>query len=99
MVVSPIREPIKIHPAVRDELRDFLIYEMEGTGVGYTAVVKAAVDLARSDEGFRQRMIAAQFSVSTLDNATFTCPDCRMTSHNPNDVENRYCGHCHQFKT
>lgn len=26
---------------------------------------------------------------------TFTCPDCGRTSHNPNDVEHRYCGACH----
>ena len=25
------------------------------------------------------------------------CLDCDMTSHNKNDVINRYCGNCHQF--
>lgn len=25
------------------------------------------------------------------------CPKCGMVSHNPNDVENRYCGNCHAF--
>ena len=25
----------------------------------------------------------------------FTCPFCGRTSHNPNDVANRYCGNCH----
>jgi hypothetical protein len=29
---------------------------------------------------------------------TFTCPDCKMTSPNRNDVENTYCGHCHVFQ-
>lgn len=24
-----------------------------------------------------------------------TCPNCNRTSHNPNDVANRYCGNCH----
>jgi hypothetical protein len=28
---------------------------------------------------------------------TITCVDCGMTSHNPHDVENRYCGYCHRF--
>lgn len=28
---------------------------------------------------------------------TFTCPRCSRTSHNPNDVANRYCGACHRF--
>jgi hypothetical protein len=25
------------------------------------------------------------------------CPLCHWTSYNPNDVANRYCGHCHVF--
>jgi hypothetical protein len=28
---------------------------------------------------------------------SITCKLCGMTSYNPNDVINRYCGHCHQF--
>ena len=28
---------------------------------------------------------------------SITCTTCRKTSHNPNDVENRYCGFCHVF--
>ena len=28
---------------------------------------------------------------------SFTCPVCRMTSFNLNDVANRYCGNCHAF--
>jgi hypothetical protein len=28
---------------------------------------------------------------------SITCIACRMTSNNPNDVENRYCGNCHKF--
>lgn len=27
----------------------------------------------------------------------FTCPDCGRISHNPHDVAQRYCGHCHIF--
>lgn len=27
----------------------------------------------------------------------FTCSHCNMTSHNPNDLINRYCGWCHHF--
>lgn len=26
-----------------------------------------------------------------------TCPRCGMTSHNPNDVREGYCGHCHDW--
>jgi hypothetical protein len=28
---------------------------------------------------------------------TFTCPRCKLVSHNPHDVVYRYCGACHQF--
>lgn len=28
---------------------------------------------------------------------SITCPRCRRTSYNPNDVLYRYCGNCHQF--
>jgi len=28
---------------------------------------------------------------------TITCPFCGMTSTNPGDVRERYCGHCHRF--
>ena len=28
---------------------------------------------------------------------SITCPKCGMTSHNPNDIENMYCGNCRQF--
>jgi hypothetical protein len=28
---------------------------------------------------------------------SITCPQCGRTSHNPNDVRERYCGYCHQY--
>lgn len=28
---------------------------------------------------------------------TITCPRCARTSHNPNDVRERYCGGCHRY--
>lgn len=28
---------------------------------------------------------------------SITCPKCGRTSHNPNDVEQRYCGACHEY--
>ena len=28
----------------------------------------------------------------------FTCPDCGAKSYNKNDIENNYCGNCHEFK-
>lgn len=31
------------------------------------------------------------------DDASITCHRCGRTSHNPNDVRERYCGACHAF--
>ena len=28
---------------------------------------------------------------------SFTCPKCLMMSYNANDVEQGYCGNCHEF--
>jgi hypothetical protein len=28
---------------------------------------------------------------------SFTCPDCGMTSHHPDDAKHGYCGNCHAF--
>jgi hypothetical protein len=32
-----------------------------------------------------------------MDSPSITCPQCGRTSYNPNDVEQRYCGACHQY--
>jgi hypothetical protein len=29
--------------------------------------------------------------------ASITCPRCGWTSHNPHDIAEQYCGHCHVF--
>lgn len=29
---------------------------------------------------------------------TFTCPDCKKTTPDPNDVKHSYCPNCHAFK-
>jgi hypothetical protein len=28
---------------------------------------------------------------------SITCPQCMMVSHHPKDIEEKYCGNCHQF--
>jgi len=38
--------------------------------------------------------IAPTFELSE-DGQSITCLRCKMTSHNPNDVKNHYCGRCH----
>jgi hypothetical protein len=30
---------------------------------------------------------------------SYTCPTCGLTSYNPNDEAERYCGHCHKFES
>jgi hypothetical protein len=32
------------------------------------------------------------------DDAAYTCPRCGAVSHHPKDVQERYCGACHQFE-
>lgn len=27
----------------------------------------------------------------------WTCPNCMMTTYNPNDIREHYCGRCHEF--
>ncbi len=34
---------------------------------------------------------------ATKPQPSITCPRCGMTSYNPNDIEQRYCGNCHMF--
>ena len=33
----------------------------------------------------------------TVTRPSYTCPDCKMESFNPNDIEQKYCGNCHLF--
>jgi len=32
-----------------------------------------------------------------IEEPSFTCPECGLTSHNANDIEQGYCGGCHAF--
>lgn len=38
----------------------------------------------------------SEYSISP-DGSSITCLTCLKTSHNLNDVKNRYCGFCHKF--
>lgn len=33
----------------------------------------------------------------TTDQPSITCPVCHMTSYNPNDIREGYCGNCHAW--
>lgn len=35
--------------------------------------------------------------IDALDGTSWTCPDCGMTSHSPQDIRLEYCGNCHTF--
>jgi hypothetical protein len=35
--------------------------------------------------------------MTALAPTSITCPKCGMTSHNPHDAANGYCGNCHEF--
>lgn len=41
-------------------------------------------------------MRAAAYTIAA-DGSAITCHRCGLTSHNPNDVEHRYCDHCKVF--
>ena len=28
---------------------------------------------------------------------SITCPECKLTSYNPNDITHMYCGNCHKY--
>lgn len=62
----------------------------------------------RPEAGWSERnanMLAAAERVRELDlsipypfkPAAFTCPRCTMTSHNPNDIREGYCGNCKEW--
>ncbi len=46
-------------------------------------------------ESLRERWRAIWLGVSP----SFTCPRCGMTSHNPDDADQGYCGNCHDWVT
>jgi hypothetical protein len=37
--------------------------------------------------------------MSGADQPRITCPICRMTSYNPTDISEGYCGNCHDWTT
>jgi ribosomal protein S27AE len=51
------------------------------------------VDVDQISDADWQAMAAARLEADN----DFTCPRCGMTSHNPNDVAERYCGNCHDW--
>jgi hypothetical protein len=56
---------------------------------------------ADDDQGGVQEMAVSDSEHSRMkanaESGSITCPKCNMTSHNPNDVEQGYCGNCHAY--
>jgi hypothetical protein len=62
----------------------------------------AAIDAERG-KGYELWLAAAGYDIlfkrGARDGVRFVirCRRCKLISHNPHDVENRYCGNCHVF--
>lgn len=77
-------------PAI--ELAKFAIAYGPAIGVFFPAFAHQMAELGSAvmaEEGVRYWISPGGDSI--------TCTKCRMTSRNPSDVEQRYCGKCHVF--
>lgn len=67
----PRRVPMNVHPKVREILGNVLLGAMDGTGVGYSAVVHAAAMLlkekGKDGERFRAFCEQSQIAVTIYD--------------------------------
>lgn len=45
----------------------------------------------------KRQLFAIQSTGDRGQPVSITCPKCGWTSYNLNDVQNKYCGHCHEF--
>jgi hypothetical protein len=54
---------------------------------------------AAQDHGVPVRIVASreEYEAEIQTISHITCPVCEMTSYNPNDIEQGYCGYCHRF--
>jgi hypothetical protein len=81
----------------RAKERDAAIHGGEPGEVG-SADTRGQTD---DDQGGVQSMAVSDSQHSRMmadaQRGAVTCPKCNMTSHNPNDVEQGYCGNCHAY--
>ena len=62
------------------------------------SIVSLAEALAKSGKGIPCAFAACKLEqVIFSERQSITCPRCRRTSYNLNDVRHRYCGACHEF--
>jgi hypothetical protein len=55
--------------------------------------------MARRDRLIEAYLAAKRRETRRLNMAgeRFVCPDCRRVSFHPDDIRERYCGHCHRW--
>ena len=64
---------------------------------GGTAAAPAKQLFAYSQTILLERGIRYFVSRAATGETSITCVACGMTSHNPTDIERKYCGNCHVF--
>jgi hypothetical protein len=68
----------------------FLAVTIDGEPVGPMPGDRANIDVLGPGQGVK-------FMMATDGTTSFTCPDCGATSHHPMDVNEGYCGRCHDW--
>jgi hypothetical protein len=64
----------------------------------FTLSIRDLQGTATIDHGRVQLRAERGYAIRDEDgHRSITCLVCGWTSHNPNDVRERYCGHCHAF--
>ena len=67
--------------------------------LGFPRLV-AMVDTAQNDpEGMASLVGISEGTAESATLPSITCPVCQMTSHNPDDVREGYCGNCLDWTT
>jgi ribosomal protein S27AE len=61
---------------------------------GYEAAAAACIHIHRDEHSHEKK---GALWISKPKQPSITCPRCGMTSHNPNDIEQQYCGNCHEY--
>lgn len=70
--------------------------ELERTDPEVAAARKALDELPEVFARYERHM-AARKAVGVRPTPSITCPVCGMTSYNPNDIREGYCGNCHAW--
>lgn len=65
--------------------------------IAFVAAIAVTEDADRAEFERELKAIPGPLTGKVTIRPSFTCPTCGVTSHNPNDVEMRYCVCCHIF--